>query len=334
MSKIRNYTLDFVKCISAFLIVFIHATFSGAAGEYIAQVAQSGVLLFFMIFGYFCYKSVDNNFDIYIYIYQKRIKHSVKHIFSLIIFAYIINIIRILALNFSDALQIFKDLFSLKHFIVYFALNVSGISGVMWFMLALLYTYIIFGILLQKFKTEKPFYILSLITLLGNFILGDLLRFVGITQFSGFIRNFLFTGIPFFGIGNFIHKQYDENKFLSKIKIKQILCLIFISLAIVIFEKTYPVGNPTYNFGNMVLSVSLFLFALKKPNINIKPINWLGENCCFFIYILHPVVIHILKGLLPDNFSQNLFAILVLITTVMISIIICRLSKFTKLKKS
>lgn len=201
----RNYTLDILKAFAAFFVVFIHSPFPGIFGEVVSSVAQSGVLLFYMISGYYiCNAST------------KKIVKSIKHILFLIAVTYILNIIRILISTNFNPYETIVGLISVKHILNFLILNISSVSGVMWFMLALLYCYIIY-LILNKLNLIKILYVLMPLLLIGNLLAGDILVKIGITNFSGYVRNFVFTGIPFFTLGNYIHFKQGKIKKAEKV---------------------------------------------------------------------------------------------------------------------
>ena len=49
----RNYGLDFLKCLCAFMVVCIHVPFPGIVGKAVIPVCRIAVPLFFMITGYY-----------------------------------------------------------------------------------------------------------------------------------------------------------------------------------------------------------------------------------------------------------------------------------------
>ena len=55
----RNRCLDFFKGIAALGVVFVHITFPGIFGKCISAIGSCGVMLFFLISGYYAYGSRD-----------------------------------------------------------------------------------------------------------------------------------------------------------------------------------------------------------------------------------------------------------------------------------
>lgn len=323
--RIRNHTLDIFKAFAAFFIVFIHSKFPGTFGDVIASVAQSGVLLFFMISGYYIYNAES-----------KKIVKSIKHILHLIVIAYVLNIIRLfIQAGFTFPVDTFKSILSVKHILQFLVLNISSISGVLWFMLALLYCYVIYYIL-NKLKLTKLLYIVMPILLIVNLIIGDLLVHIGVLGFAGYVRNFVVTGIPFFALGNFIHHKYDKISASSLFKRNILLIIVFGGFALSVFEALLTQGCQ-YTVGNVVFAVGLFVISFHSPSIHNKALEFLGGKCCFWIYILHPIMIHIwnyILGYIPDStFVSCISPLCVLFMTIIVSVSI-ELIKSKLVKKS
>ena len=71
----RNKSLDAVKAIAACLVVCIHVSFPGQAGQLVKVLARCAVPFFFMVSGYFCYYQNCNA--------SKRILSKILHIMKL-----------------------------------------------------------------------------------------------------------------------------------------------------------------------------------------------------------------------------------------------------------
>lgn len=55
--KQYNYCMDFLKGIACILVVFIHVKFPGDFGQAVQAIARFAVPFFFMVSGYYCYRS-------------------------------------------------------------------------------------------------------------------------------------------------------------------------------------------------------------------------------------------------------------------------------------
>lgn len=293
-TKKQNDTLNILKGVSCFLIVWMHCNSGSIMDSVIACIARFGIPVFFMVSGFFTYKpSMDN--------YTKLLCKKTIHILKYIIIASIIYLLWYWYLyptiNNSkpdSLLRYLSPLFSKKGLFNLLVLNVNPFGGILWFLNALLYCYLIW-FLLSKINRKKIIYILTLIILLGGIALRG---FVHMKQLMpeeisiNYFRNWLFMGLPFFIIGYAI----NENKeIITKLFDEKILLIIagvglvfsFIERIVVPLELFY---------GTVVVSIALFVFAIKKPDANRIPvISKTGEKFCFTIYIMHPIVRDIIK---------------------------------------
>jgi surface polysaccharide O-acyltransferase-like enzyme len=82
----RNYCLDFVKGIACVFVVFMHCEFPGYLGTFVQCISRFCVPFFFMVSGYFCYRSTGCIVD-----YKKKLKHIGSITLGATIFYAIIN---------------------------------------------------------------------------------------------------------------------------------------------------------------------------------------------------------------------------------------------------
>ena len=91
--KQRNLKIDQLKCLSAFLVIYVHCSPTGTIGENISAIARIAVPIFFIITGYF-----------YEFSNQREKKQSqIKNIFVLCIianFLYLIWTLLFASLNY------------------------------------------------------------------------------------------------------------------------------------------------------------------------------------------------------------------------------------------
>ena len=57
----KNYTLNFVKFLACIMVVLIHCKFPGDLGLYTTALARFAVPFFFMVSGYYAYRSKNTN---------------------------------------------------------------------------------------------------------------------------------------------------------------------------------------------------------------------------------------------------------------------------------
>ena len=77
----REYTIDSVKTIAAFGIIFMHFPFQGNMGKAVTAIALMGVPYFFMVAGYFCF-SEKHNFD------KQALENKVLHLLHIALYAW------------------------------------------------------------------------------------------------------------------------------------------------------------------------------------------------------------------------------------------------------
>ena len=75
--KQYNYCLDFIKGIACIFVVFMHCEFPGIMGTVVQAISRFCVPLFFMVSGYFCYKST-NYHDNGSWLFNKKVIHILK----------------------------------------------------------------------------------------------------------------------------------------------------------------------------------------------------------------------------------------------------------------
>ncbi len=199
----RNVTLDVVKLIASYFVVFIHVPFPGELGIIIETVARFAVPVFFIVSGFFGY---GNSPD--------KIKRKMKNIFFLFIFASalynFLNIaLRLLSENLSVS-EYIAGFFDPEVILKFVLLNCTYSSSRLWFLLALIYVYAFYYLVYKFGFEEKVVFGVSFTGLAVHIFLGEVLLTFGIKVPYEFLRNFLLVGIPFFGIGMFLKKHEEK----------------------------------------------------------------------------------------------------------------------------
>lgn len=267
----RKFGLDFLKGIAACFVVFMHVKFPGVFGEYVAKAGTFAVPVFFMTSGYFSFNATKSKT-------LKSIKRTATYLFV----AYILNFIRILVemgFDFGLVLSFFKtEVFTSSHLMRVILFSQSKISGVAWFLISLLICYVLKYLLGRNLRY------------LG--FLGIIVGIVGIippvSDFLGLpINNPWINGIPFFVIGELLR---ENNVFVNEKMGNAALMVVAIAGFILIIVACYY-GRQWWHLGTLLLSPSLFVLFMKK-DMNFNRFCLLGSTYAFFIYIIHPLVMH------------------------------------------
>ena len=277
--KTRKYGLDFLKGIAACFVVFMHVKFPDAFGDYIVRIGTFAVPVFFMTSGYFSFNATKSKT-------LKSIKRTATYLFV----AYLLNLIRIVLemdFDFTGVLSFFKtEVFTASHLMKVVLLSQSKISGVAWFLISLLICYVL------KYLLGKNLRYLG--------YLGIIVGVVGVLPpVSGFwglpINNPWINGIPFFVIGELLrdHKELINDKLKNS-------ALVLASIAgfILILVACYY-GKQWWHIGTLLLSPSLFVM-FSRMDMKFNRFCLLGSVYAFFIYIIHPLVMHVYDAVRVD----------------------------------
>ena len=312
-ARVRKYGLDFLKGIAACFVVFMHVRFPEPFGEYVARIGTFAVPVFFMTSGYFSLNASKSKT-------LKSIRRTAVYLFV----AYLLNIIRIFAENSFDlgAVSAFfkTEVFTLNHMAKFIVLSQSSVSGVAWFLISLLVCYVLKYLLGRK---------LRYLGYLGLFI-GVIGVLPPVSNYFGLpINNPWINGIPFFIIGELLA---DNKEWVKKNLSNVLLCvasIIGFGFSVALIIRTGNIQNNVKNalnqrwhIGTLLLSPSLFVL-FSRMNMPFNRFCLFGSTYAFFIYIVHPLVMHAYDAIrtMPSISELWLRPIIVLAVTVLLAVI-------------
>lgn len=319
----KNNTLNALKTLAAICVIFIHIKFPGKLGALVTVFSRFAVPFFFMISGYYAYQSSPN---------KEKALRNIKKTAKLLIMAFILYFIWKCIYNYHyETLDIFfKKLTSKDEIINFIKYNKTSLGTHLWYLPSILYVYFIYYFV-DKYKLHKMFYFLIPILLILNILMGEVAINYKLSSLNFITRNFLFTGLPFFMIGNYINCNKD------KIKLNNIYIIITFIIASLFALLSYLYLKP-YDFyiNTIFLSLSIFLFAIKNPNIvNEKNIfSIIGEKYSMYIYISHIIILDAIKIMfypIESRLMRYLLPIIIVFISLIVSIIY---SKFKDKLKS
>lgn len=287
----QNYCLNFIKGIACFGILYMHTSYDCLFSSLMSCLVRFAVLIFFMISGYYCYND-DRK------IVRQKLPGKMKHIAKLSLFSTVLYIVWdavIYPILFKggvqsiDLISYFSRTITAKKMILFVFFNQAIYGGVLWFLFALLYCYIIL-FLVNKYDWYKASYILVPILILIHLLTRGFIQYFQLideTVNIAYYRNFIFMGFPFFMLGNLIHKY--ESKLVYRISNKKLIFLIFAGIAMSCFERLLVVLE--LFTGTVIATTCMFIFAIKNPEKKIIPIiETIGRKYSLIIYITHPIV--------------------------------------------
>ncbi len=322
MSSIKqyNYCLDFIKGIACVFVVFMHCEFPGLIGTIVQAVSRFCVPLFFMVSGYFCFRTGG-------ILSISEFRHKILHIGRITLYATLFYfVLYLLREIFSDNLSLSVSFDQVIGWLI-FNRPVWVVSQ-MWFLYALFYTYLYF-FCFELSGHRKWAYVVGFLMFPVYIFLAQGLHVVGIHVPNCIYRNWAVEGYAFFMLGHWIHSKEHEIRLSNTT-----LIWIFAISTLFCLPERYLLGR---DFGVNIFSIpqvtALFLYAVNNPSLHQGYVQLLGKNCSMFVYILHPAVWNVMKMLYRavriDNNTAALYVmpLLVLIITIVISMV-CNSIKF------
>lgn len=322
------YTLEGIACI---LVIFIHCGFPGYLGNLMETIARISVPIFFMISGYFNLNASNDKI-------KDRIKKQIKIFFVAYLIYFIYCNFENIVLNGTNTMAEYnKEVFSLEYIIDFVFFNRLHIIGThLWFIIGLIYCYIT-KLAFNDNEKKGKYVIFIIIIPIFKYIL-ELLMIIDSGYESTILRNWLFVGLPFFYLGEYIRKNEKEIINVSNKKIILLAIISFIGLFIeriafkILFDDRLQVFISTY-----FLCYYLFIFCIKNKEYNINSFYIFGKNYALMIYLSHNIFNYFLRNIIIKKlgFEINgyLLPILVVFLTSVFSIIMKYLSSKKKIYK-
>ena len=293
----RIGSLDVLKYIACFIVINIHMDLPKSI-EVVAQPFLTvAVPIFFMITGFFYTQTYDTG----------KVKKQIKKVAFLAVvanlvhlgfqaFKYIVN---------GDSLYgLSSKVLEPNAIINLIIFNQPVWRTSLWYINALLYVLVIV-FLFQKIsiKLDKLNLVIPAL-LICNLLIGTYSTvFSEETLLLCYSRNFLFCGLPYFLIGNYIyHNKTRLCEGFGKI-IYAFLSLIVAYGELSILKYAGLLRYTDHLISTPFLAVSLFCLFIKnkdkfKSKVWTTVAEW-GRKYAFLIYILHSIIIEIFYQILP-----------------------------------
>lgn len=323
MEKKRLHSFDILKFIASFFVVYLH-TGQPAANLFLSP-SRIAVPLFFAISGLFYY---SNNKDKLLSKTKKAVKKlTVIYIISLL--TYTIYGLYECYINddFSPIIQI--SYVKILNLITRCTSPIMPYGFHLWFIIALIETYLLALLIYSKIKnsnTKTILFISMMSYILITVIVKGYIPTIFHTRTLGIIfSNVIFFALPFFILGYYVAENHNN---LTKINDKKLITGIILSIIILLWEFQI-IGNKTAYFGIIPFVFLILIYSFKhQPEAKIYIfISKLGEKYSLLTYILHPLVIPLFKN---DNKLSLLYTVIVFLSTLTISIILKNL--YTQIK--
>lgn len=284
--KQQNCYLNYWKGIACFGVVFVHTRFPAYILDGMLQtIFRFSVPLFFMISGYYSYGE-DRK------LIEKKLHGKTKRIFWINLggcFYYFVVQMAIALLGDShgsmkDVIERLHMMFNRRAIIDWIVFNQDPFINIMWFTSALWYCYLVFWVI-NHFNLYRVFYTLIPVFLTIHLVLGNFLTLLGMEIPKVYYRNFLLFGLPFFMLGNWVHKH--QNDILEKLTQQRCHRVLIVGILLGIMEW-FLVGRREMYIGTLGTVISIYLLALHQPEKEKNSfITQIGMHYSLFVYIVH-----------------------------------------------
>ena len=282
----RNYKLDLLRFICACLVIMIHISF--AEHDAVNPLTRIAVPIFFMISGYFysCVRSRNAE--------RRQIKKiALLTALGTLLHFTVYTIIELFGGN--SLLGWLGQNFTLKSAIELLFFNVVPFSAPLWYLLALLYVLITVW-LFEKLIPRKYLYCAIPILLLCNLCLGAYaIPLLGHAPDLFLSRNFLFAGLPFFLLGDYLFTHKDN------IRIPNVWLILFaVYAAVTSYCERYVLAlfgmceHEDLYVGTVLMSLAVFLIAVNpgksQPKLWVIKLSTWARQLSLPMYLSHTLI--------------------------------------------
>ena len=299
--KERNISLDFMKCISALGVIFVHAQFPGSPGKLLSAVGSVGVLFFFIISGYAAHGTRET-------VCPKLMKRFRRNLLLTICAAAVYLLVKLAELHQNgETAYALQSAVRQPRFYVRLLLlgDLDLIHGdPLWFMFALLYGYLIFW-LIARFGWQRaackamPFFILLRI--------GMSIYKYAVDAEWHLCSNALVCALPMMLLGYVIAEKEDALRRLPFRAVILSCILSAIGTGITVFVNVFGYNlSPVFKIW---AAAAFFVLALRKPQLHSiwKPVAWIGRACSLHVYLWHMPLIVLLYPVLEQRLPETVF---------------------------
>lgn len=322
--KKENDLVNIIKFIACFFIVILHVMDKYDNTNKIIELCRFGVPFFLMVSGYYAYKKnkKDN-----LYNSLKQLKKIIKITIIVLICYILFNTVNSYFINNHDPFAwITNHLNSKTALLNLIAFNRAYyICNIFWYFLALIYVYAIYYIIV-KLDILKYSYLLIIPLIIMSNAFGEFLHLEW--YYSG---NYLFTGLPFFLLGNYLHtKKLNVNNLL-------LIGLVILSLFIYVYEVN-KFGLCFLPISAIIISISLFILAINNDKKLLKnDTSILLKKSSMYIFYSHCMIrdaIHLLYRHYHIELGLYTKIFIVILVSFIYSILYIKLKEYVQNKKT
>lgn len=281
----RNWKFDYLKGISCIIVVFFHCPLYGTVGDAIIYALRFPIPIFFMITGYYCFKK-DNQWII----------NKIKKLCLILAFTeffymlwYVIKNVLMGAGNITQPLLCGSTFLHILRKL----LCGSFFNGTLWYIYAIIWTYVIILGFRKLHVTDNPLACMSIsaaliiVQVIGRYLVT---LYFDISELVYLFRNAITFGLPMVLIGS----EFARWEGKRKIPLKIDLAMIALGGVLLICEFLVSHRYMDFHFSTLFISVGIFAlaFVYQKEQIFLKKVFCaLGRKLSMWIYLVQAFVI-------------------------------------------
>lgn len=266
----RNENIDILKLLACFGVVVIHAGNESYWDQITFNFFQISVPLFFLITGYF-----------YLSLPIEHVLKHIKKIFKIAVLATVYCLGVFVLVYGRDFYEEISQLGKITAWYSFLVFNEPFYGFHLWYLWSIIYVLILLYYIPKKLLwNQKLVCTLTVILFLLNSTIG--------------LRFFLINALPYVLTGIILSLHKETLRMLKGISIPLFLFFIFYVLG---YFKI-----PLLNYGYFAIPVFILFLSLPLKGKLCSKLAWCGKNCSLGVYIIHPLVLTLLKEYIPGGY--------------------------------
>lgn len=284
----RNIGIDVLKCVCALFVVMIHAPFRVYLAPYTVALARVAVPIFFIITGYYFLRMEEK---------ERTEKHLRKICILTLASCLFYFLFHTCYLN-THPQRYLQAFIQPKAVINFICFNACPIEGHLWYFFSLMYAIPVL-MWLHRMCILKKLAFLIPVLLIGNYLLTY-------TGHYEYYRNWLFTALPYMGIGIFIRHHHD--RIVRHLPPTKVLCSVYLLLCLLLYlewhgyYRHHAIAYRDDYLCTPWMAICLFLIAIKPTSVDTTSCRYktlysithfmahVGRKYSPYIYVFHIAV--------------------------------------------
>jgi fucose 4-O-acetylase-like acetyltransferase len=318
----RNWGFDYLKGISCIVVVLLHCPLPGIVGDMVIYAFRFSVPIFFLISGYYSVQKSDG-----------WICHKAGQLLRMLLISegcyFLWYLFRRCLLEKTEPAAALQEVSAFSH-PLRTVLCGSFFNGTLWYLYAIVWTYVLLLLLRRTRIFERSGFRMSLVVLLlGIQVIGGyhVRTQHDITEYIFLFRNAVTFGLPMTLLGGEISRR--ESLIRKKLSLFGNLGILLLGNLMIVAEFVVSGIYMDFNFSTLVVSVGMLLLAITYRGEKLlwkKAICYIGKELSMWIYLLHYFFITLLEEFPQTVWLEYVKAVLVCACSVLGAVIFRKLS--------